>query len=243
MIKCLIIDDEPLARAMVLEYLQAYPEIEVLAECGDGFAGLKAIMEHKPDLVFLDIQMPKITGFEMLELIEEKPAIIFTTAYDSFALKAFESHAIDYLLKPISLQRFDAAIKKFKLMLPDNSPKIKLDELLEEASAQKENHDRIIVKQGTQVKIIPIEQVIRLEAYDDYVKIRVEEHTYVKKSTLSNYEKLLPENKFIRVHRSHMLNLSFLNGFDGHDYCLLKNGEKIPISKTGYQKLKMILGI
>ena len=241
--KCLIIDDEPLARAMVLEYLQAYPEIQVLGEYGDGFAGVKGIMEHQPDLVFLDIQMPKITGFEMLELLEEKPAIIFTTAYDSFALKAFEAHAIDYLLKPISQQRFDEAIKRFKQLRPENASQMKLDELLEEASIQKENKDRIIVKQGTQVKILGLDQISRLEAYDDYVKIRVEDQTYLKKSTLAHFEKLLPDSQFVRVHRSHIIHLKYLNGFDGHDFCLLKNGEKVPLSKSGYQRLKLVLGI
>ena len=241
--KCLIIDDEPLARAMVLEYLQAYPEIQVLGEYGDGFAGVKGIMEHQPDLVFLDIQMPKITGFEMLELLEEKPAIIFTTAYDSFALKAFEAHAIDYLLKPISQQRFDEAIKRFKQLRPENASQMKLDELLEEASIQKENKDRIIVKQGTQVKIIGLDQISRLEAYDDYVKIRVEDQTYLKKSTLAHFEKLLPDSQFVRVHRSHIIHLKYLNGFDGHDFCLLKYGEKVPLSKSGYQRLKLVLGI
>lgn len=241
--KCLIIDDEPLARAMVLEYLQAYPEIQVLGEYGDGFAGVKGIMEHQPDLVFLDIQMPKITGFEMLELLEEKPAIIFTTAYDSFALKAFEAHAIDYLLKPISQQRFDEAIKRFKQLRPENASQMKLDELLEEASIQKENKDRIIVKQGTQVKILGLDQISRLEAYDDYVKIKVEDQTYLKKSTLAHFEKLLPDSQFVRVHRSHIIHLKYLNGFDGHDFCLLKNGEKVPLSKSGYQRLKLVLGI
>ncbi|MFY8022104.1 MAG: LytR/AlgR family response regulator transcription factor [Bacteroidia bacterium] len=241
--KCLIIDDEPLARAMVLEYLQAYPEFQVLGEYGDGFAGVKGIMEHQPDLVFLDIQMPKITGFEMLELLDEKPAIIFTTAYDSFALKAFEAHAIDYLLKPISQQRFDEAIKRFKQMKPELNAKMNLDELLEEAAIQKENKDRIIVKQGSLVKILGLDQISRLEAYDDYVKIKVDEQTYLKKQTLAHFEKLLPETQFVRVHRSHIIHLKYLNGFDGHDYCILKNGEKIPISKTGYQKLKVVLGM
>jgi two-component system LytT family response regulator len=243
MIKCLIIDDEPLARAMLLEYLQAYPEIEMLQECADGFAGVKAIMEHQPDLIFLDIQMPKITGFEMLELIENKPAVIFTTAYDTFALQAFESHAIDYLLKPFSAARFDTAIKKFKQVHPDQQQKMKLEELLEEAAIQKENNNRIIVKNGTQVKIIPVEQVIRIEAYDDYVKIKVDDSLFVKKSTLAHYEKLLQETQFIRVHRSHIVNISYITGFDAHDFCILKNGEKIPISKTGYQKLKVVLGM
>ena len=113
MIKAIVIDDEPLARLIVQEYLQAYPEITIVQECGDGFEGIKAIQQHHPDLLFLDIQMPKINGFEMLELVEEPPAVIFTTAFDEYAIRAFETHAVDYLLKPFNKQRFDKAIRKW----------------------------------------------------------------------------------------------------------------------------------
>lgn len=236
---CLIIDDEPLARALVKEYLLKHPEIQVLGEYGDGFAGFKAIQELKPDLIFLDIQMPKITGFEMLELIEEPPAVIFCTAYDSFALKAFDAHAIDYLLKPFSQERFDGAIQRFNQFSGTQSVQVK--NLLEDVSAMKENRGRITVKQGGQIRIIPCEQIIRIEANDDYVKIFIQDEYFLKKTTLSQLERMLEKEGFVRVHRSHMVPLNQITSLDGADFALLKNGAKVPLSKTGYQRLKETL--
>src|SRR6188474_1983647 len=142
MIKTILIDDEPLARSIVVEYLQHYPEISILQECNDGFEGVKAITQHKPDLIFLDIQMPKITGFEMLELLEQPPSVIFTTAFDEFAIKAFEAHAIDYLLKPFNQDRFDKAIAKWSEKKPAPAEK-NTQELLETASQSPSQSNRI----------------------------------------------------------------------------------------------------
>jgi len=175
--KIIIIDDEPLARSIVKEYLQSYPDAEVVAECNDGFEGMKAILHHEPDLIFLDIQMPKINGFEMLELIENPPAVIFTTAFDEFAIKAFELNATDYLLKPFSRERFDKALKKYS----DKSlPVPSTDAIVETASKEPGQQNRVVVKDGSKIKIIPVGQIQYLEAADDYVKIVTAEGNFLK---------------------------------------------------------------
>src|SRR5476651_1424338 len=162
MIRVLIIDDEPLARMVVKEYLQAFDQFEVIQECNDGFEGLKAIQQHQPDLIFLDVQMPKINGFEMLELVENPPAVIFTTAFDEYAIKAFEAHAVDYLLKPFSKDRLHKAVEKYLGQTPAQSKK-QTEQLLESAAMSPGQHERIVVKTGTKVKIIPVADVLYLE--------------------------------------------------------------------------------
>jgi two-component system, LytTR family, response regulator len=245
MIGAIIIDDEPLARSIVKEYLQSYEEIRILAECGDGFEGVKAIAHHKPELIFLDIQMPKINGFEMLELIEDPPAVIFTTAFDEYAIKAFESHAIDYLLKPFNKDRFDKALKNWLHQRTHNSPK--KENILSEDIRQPEEKNRIVVREGGNIRIIPIHEVQYIEAYDDYVKIFTQKEMFLKKKTMSFYEKSLDPNQFVRVHRSYIMQLSQLTRIEPMEkesyIALLKSGAKIPLSKTGYSKLKVQLGL
>ncbi len=244
MIKTILIDDEPLARTILKEYLQGYPNIQALQECNDGFEGVKAIAQHLPDLIFLDIQMPKINGFEMLELIENPPAVIFTTAFDEYAIKAFESHAIDYLLKPFSKDRFDKALSKWL----DHQPTLKKEhEWMATSLHQPEERQRIVVKKGTHILIIPIQKVHYLEAYDDYVKIYTGEGFHLKKKTMSHYESVLDAQQFVRVHRSYLINLQELTRIeplekDSH-VALLKSGTRIPLSQSGYSRLKEILGI
>ncbi|MDO6390490.1 response regulator [Pontibacter sp. BT731] len=245
--KCLIIDDEPLARSIVAEYLQAYPELEVVQECCDGFEGVKAIMQHQPDLIFLDIQMPKINGFEMLELVEQAPGVIFTTAFDEYAIKAFETNAVDYLLKPFSKERFDAALRKW-LQSQAVAQAIPATEALEEAAGkQPEEQHRIVVRAGNNIRIIPVGEVLYLEAYDDYVKVHTREGVFLKKKTMGFYEKALNPSQFVRVHRSYIMALSQLTRIepfekDSH-VALLRNGERIPLSKSGYTRLRAVLGI
>src|SRR5204862_2057419 len=164
MSKIIIIDDEPLARSIVKEYLQKHPELEIVQECDDGFEGVKAIQQHKPDLIFLDIQMPKINGFEMLELVDERPAVIFTTAFDEYAIKAFEAHAIDYLLKPFNQERFDKAIAKW-LQQADSKIESTKD-LLETASLSPAQAQRIVIKDGSKLKIITALEVFTLKYAD-----------------------------------------------------------------------------
>lgn len=244
MIKAILIDDEPLARTILKEYLQAYPEIHVVQECNDGFEGVKAIAQHQPDLLFLDIQMPKINGFEMLELIENPPAVIFTTAFDDYAIKAFESHAVDYLLKPFSKERFDKAVQKW---LNQKTPSKNTQALLESTAQQPEERQRIVVKKGANIVILPVHKVHYLEAYDDYVKIHTAEGFYLKKKTMSYYERSLGPEQFVRIHRSYIINLQELTRIeplekDNH-VALLKSGTRIPLSQSGYSKLRELLGI
>ena len=241
--KTIIIDDEPLARSIVKEYLLSYNDIEVIAECNDGFEGMKAIQQHKPDLIFLDIQMPKINGFEMLELFEDAPAVIFTTAFDEFAIKAFESNAVDYLLKPFNKERFDKAIQKF-LQQSANQP---VQPVLETAAQSPGQQNRIVVKVGNKIKIIPVSQVNYLEAADDYVKIVTAEGSFLKKRTMNFFERSLTNWHFVRIHRSYIVNTQLITRIDAHEkdshLVLLNTGARLPVSKTGYSKLKEILGI
>jgi two-component system, LytTR family, response regulator len=244
MIKAVLIDDEPLARSIVMEYLQPHSQISVVAECNDGFEGVKAIAHHKPDLIFLDIQMPKINGFEMLELIESPPAVIFTTAFDEYAIKAFEQHAIDYLLKPFSKDRFDKALLKW---MNNRTVEAKNSSALWETVAQPEERQRIVVKKGTNIVIVPVNTIYYIEAFDDYVKIHTKDGFYLKKKTMSHYEKTLDASQFVRVHRSYLLNVQELTKIeplekDNH-VALLKSGTRIPLSQSGYGKLKEVLGI
>ncbi len=246
MIKVILIDDEPLARSLVKEYLKPYTNFQVVAECNDGFAGIKAIQEHKPDLIFLDIQMPKINGFELLELLEQRPAVIFATAFDEFALKAFEQHAIDYLLKPFSEERFEQALKKWMLQNPSAQAQKRLDELMNAPSPKHlDEQHRIVVKEGSQVVILPVQEVSHIEAYDDYVKIFNSQTFFLKKRTMSYYEDLLNPAQFIRVHRSFILNLQYLTRIESPDKAnytaILKNGAKVPLSRSGHARLKEVL--
>lgn len=243
--KIILIDDEPLARVLVREYLEDFPELEVVAECGDGFEGLKAIALHQPDLLFLDIQMPKINGFEMLELVNEQPAVIFTTAYDEYALKAFETNALDYLLKPFSKERFQQAINKW-LQNPTKATASKVA-LSEIPNKQPEEQNRIVIKDGSEISIIPTSELEYLEAYDDYVKIHHKGKVHLKKKTMNYFEQLLNPAIFIRIHRSYILNINELakiESFEKNSYlAILRSGKRIPISRTAYAPLKEILGI
>jgi two-component system LytT family response regulator len=244
--KVIIIDDEPLARSMVKEYLQTFSQMEVVAECGDGFEGIKAIMHYKPELIFLDIQMPKINGFEMLELVEEPPAVIFTTAFDDYAIKAFETHAIDYLLKPFSRERFCKAVEKF-LKQPAVQQKNAAQHLVHSGTGIPTQNERIVVKTAGKIKIIVIPQILYLEAADDYVKIYTAEGTFLKNKTMGFYEASLPANGFVRTHRSYIVNVQEITRIDPYEkeahLAILKSGAKIPVSKAGYVKLRSVLGL
>jgi two-component system LytT family response regulator len=243
---CIIIDDEPLARSIVKEYLEGHPDVSVVQECNDGFEGVKAIVQHKPDLIFLDVQMPKINGFEMLELVDDPPAVIFTTAFDVYAMKAFETHAVDYLLKPFSKDRFDKALAKCKeaRTAKDVRPQA---ELLNDLIKQPEEHNRVVVKSGNNIKIIPVQDINYIEAYDDYVKIFTKDGYVLKKKTMAYFEKALDPRQFVRVHRSYIIQLSQLTRIETLEkeshIALLKSGAKIPLSKSGYSRLKEVLGL
>ena len=245
--KAIIIDDEPLARSIVKEYLAFYPQIELVEECSDGFQGVKAIQQHKPDIVFLDIQMPKINGFEMLELIDDPPDIIFTTAFDEYAIRAFEAHAVDYLLKPFSRDRFSRALDKW-LDQQDVSPqKSATRALLDSAAHSPSQAERIVVKTAGRIKIIPLHEIQYLEAADDYVKLYTNDGNYLKKKTMNYFEEVLDPKLFVRTHRSYIINVQQITRIDAYEkenqVAILTSGVKIPVSKNGYMKLKAVLGI
>lgn len=245
MIKAIVIDDEPLARMIIKSYLANESDIEVVAECGDGFEGAKAIQTFSPDLVFLDIQMPKLTGFEMLEILDHMPHIVFTTAFEEFAIKAFEKSAVDYLLKPISEDRFAQALSKFRNLHKNQQPQQALETLKEEI--EEDLLERIVVKNGTQIKLIPVQQVIYLEAYDDYVKIHTKDGMFLKNKTMASFEKQLDPKQFVRVHRSFIIKvdqLAKIEPMEKESYKgILLNGEKVSISKSGYTRLKQTIGL
>ncbi len=244
--KAVIIDDELLARSMVKEYLQSYPEIEIVQECSDGFEGVKAIQQHQPDLVFLDIQMPKINGFEVLELIDQPPGIIFTTAFEEYAIKAFEAHAIDYLLKPFSKERFDKAIQKWQQQ-EQKEYAHKTEQLLESVTASQSHLSRVVLKDNGKIKIIPVINIQYLEAADDYVKIHTQEGAFLKNKTMQYFEQTLDSQQFIRIHRSYLVNVQLITRIDPYEkeshLAILSIGVRLPVSKSGYVRLKQVLGI
>jgi two-component system LytT family response regulator len=246
MMKALIIDDEDLARAVVREHLAAHPDVEVAAECADGFEALKAVAQHQPDLIFLDIQMPKLDGFEVLELLEaegRRPAVVFVTAYDQHALRAFEAHAVDYLLKPFSKERFDAALAKARMLQGAQavaSPPPAAE--LAASARQGKPIERVVVKDGPKVTVIPLDRLDWVQAQDDYVLLRTEGKNLLKQQTLASLETQLDSNRFIRIHRSYLLNLDRLVRVEQdtkeHRDAILRDGTRLPVSRAGYQRLR-----
>jgi two-component system LytT family response regulator len=247
-IKTVIIEDEEPAVNLILKYLEDDENIEVKSVCKNGFEGLKACSEHKPDFIFLDIQMPKLNGFEMLEIMEEIPYIIFTTAYDEFALKAFEANAVDYLLKPFGKQRFLEAIEKVSERMKNNISKntLKMKTLVESRQKMYESLERIVVKSGKNIHIIDVEEIIHIDSDGDYVRIFTNSGKFLKENTLKYYETALNPKTFVRIHRTGILNINFMEKielFEKESYLVhLKNGEKIKASQSGYKLLKEKLG-
>lgn len=240
MIRALLVDDEPLARSVIREYLEDEQEIEVLAECNDGFEALKILHEQEADLVFLDIQMPRINGFEMLELIDNPPMVIFTTAFDEYAIKAFEANAVDYLLKPFSRDRFRKALEKIR----DKSFHQQIATSQEELSNGNDylkQAGRVVIKDQGRIIIIPLRDIFYFEAADDYVRIHSRQGKFLKNRTLSSYEKGLADQAFIRVHRSYLLNADYIARIDPHEkesyLAILSTGDRVPVSKSGYSKI------
>ncbi|MDP2721581.1 MAG: LytTR family DNA-binding domain-containing protein [Bacteroidales bacterium] len=248
-LRTLIIEDEEPARDLVKAYLKDNEHIELIGECDNGFSGVKAINELKPDLVFLDIQMPKLTGFEMLELLDEMPEIVFTTAYDQFAIKAFELSAVDYLMKPFSKTRFNEAIEKVLYRVQNKQPATanlqQLSQKAKETSTAKV--ERLFVKTGNKIDVIPVDSIIRVEAQDDYVEIHTDKGKFLKYDTMNFLEKGLPEDTFVRVHRSHIININLIEKMEkyGKDSYLIimKDKSKVNVSKSRVKELKEQLGI
>jgi two-component system LytT family response regulator len=243
-IGAVIVDDEELARALAREMLKPHPEVRILAECANGFEAVKAVSELKPDLLFLDIQMPKLDGFEVLELVGRDIAVIFTTAYDNYAMRAFDAHAVDYLLKPFSASRFETALERAKQRLGQQGPDP--SELAAAARPPEQFLERIVVKDGPAVHVIPVDKLDYVEAQDDYVALKSDKKTYLKQQTISSLETMLDPAQFIRIHRSHIVNLDRVAKIEAYTkdskIAVLRDGTQLPVSRAGYARLKVLLG-
>jgi two-component system LytT family response regulator len=238
-----VVDDEDLARQVVREMLKSHPEVEVVGECANGFEAVKTVSECKPNLLFLDIQMPKLDGFEVLELLEGEMAVIFVTAHDEHALRAFEVHAVDYLLKPYSVERFEAALERAKQRV--GGAGLAVRELSAAAREPGEYASRVVVKDGTRVQIIPVAKLDYVEAQDDYVALASQGKKHLKQQTIASLETMLDPKNFLRIHRSYLVNLERVArvepyGKDTH-VAVLQDGTKLPVSRTGYARLRTLL--
>ena len=243
-IRAILVDDEPLARELLREYLTAHPEVEIVAECANGFEAVKAVTEHAPDLIFLDIQMPKLDGFEVLELIDRDVAVIFVTAYDEHALRAFEIHAVDYLLKPFRPERLTEAIAHARERLGRPNAEV-LRKVAADARPDRKSLERILVKDQARVHVIPVELLDYVEALDDYVCIHAEGKKFLKAQTLGELEEALDGERFVRIHRSTILNIERLARLELYAkdsrVAILKDGRELAVSRAGYARLKELL--
>jgi two-component system LytT family response regulator len=249
-LRAVIVDDEDLARQVLREYLAPHTDIEIAAECANGFEAVKSVAELKPDLVFLDIQMPKLDGFEVLELIDPAPAIIFVTAHDNHAIRAFEVHAVDYLLKPVGADRVEAALARVKERLVANAgkqphPVPSAADLAAAARPPAQYVDRIPVREGTSVVIIPTVKLDYVEAQDDYVALVTQGKKHLKQQTISSLEAALDPSRFLRIHRSYIVNLervARLEPYGKDSYvAVLADRVQLPVSRAGYSRLRAFL--
>ncbi|MFJ1469104.1 LytR/AlgR family response regulator transcription factor [Massilia orientalis] len=247
--RVIIVDDEPLARAVLREHLGLHPDVEIVGECANGFEAVKAIAEMAPDLVFLDIQMPKLDGFEVVELAGAKTHYVFVTAYDQFALRAFDVHALDYLLKPFTRERLAQALAHARARLAAPAAAMQGEEamraLVSDAQARRQPIERVLIRDGARVQVIPVARIDYIEAQDDYVAICSEGRQWLKNQRMAELESQLDPQAFLRVHRSYIVNLGTIariepTGKDGH-CAVLKSGARIPISRSGYQKVRDLM--
>jgi two-component system LytT family response regulator len=246
-LKAVLVDDEAPARMVLKEYLAAHGDIALAAECANGFEAVKAVTEHRPDLLFLDVQMPKLDGFEVLELLSgalDRTAVIFATAYDEFALRAFEVHAVDYLLKPYSVERFSEALSRARARLGRETPPAPPKQLADEAR-QARALERVLIRDGAQVYVIPIDQVDYIEAQDDYVAFHAAGKTHLKEQTLAELEQALDASRFVRIHRSCIVNVERIARVELYAkdsrVAILRDGSRLPVSRAGHQRLNALL--
>jgi len=244
LLRAVIVDDEELARGYLRELLQAHPEIEVVAECANGFEAVKAVAETSPDLLFLDVQMPKLDGFEVLELIDPGPAVVFVTAYDQYAIRAFDAQAADYLLKPFSQERFDRALERARLQISTRKPAPLAG--LAAARDPARRPERIVVKDGTRVHVIPLDKLDYAEAQDDYVALHSAGKQYLKQQAIASLEAMLDPARFVRVHRSAIVNLERVTRIEPYGkesrIAILADGARLPVSRSGYARLLAAMG-
>jgi len=244
-LRVIIVDDEEPARRLLRDYLNDVADVSIVAECGNGFEAVKAVAEHDPDLMLLDIQMPKLDGFEVVELLERDLPIIFVTAHDQHALRAFEVHAVDYLLKPFNAQRLAEAVARARERIDRDEPTPPLRELAATAREEEDILERILVRDGSDVRVIPTADVDYVEARDDAVAIHVGDTTHLKAQRLSELEERLDPKRFIRVHRSFILNIDRLRSLELYAkdsrIAILEDGTKVPVSRSGYTRLRELM--
>jgi two-component system LytT family response regulator len=245
-LRVIIVDDEPLARAVVREYLGTHPGVAIVAECANGFDAVKAVTELAPDLMFLDVQMPKLDGFEVLELLGRSVPVVFTTAYDKYALRAFEVHAVDYLLKPFSEERFAEALTRARVRLQStDAPETDISALVAEARPRQAPLERVLIRDGAQVHVIPVDRIDYVEAQDDYVCFMADGKSYLKDQTMAAAEASLDPARFVRIHRSYLLNIERLARVELYAkdsrIAILRDGRKLPVSRAGYARLSKLL--
>jgi two-component system LytT family response regulator len=240
--RAVIVDDEELARGYLRELLREHPEIEIAAECANGFEAVKAVAESPPDLLFLDVQMPKLDGFEVLELIEPGPVVIFTTAYDQYAIRAFDAQAADYLLKPFDAERFERALERAKARLGERRPPADLAAVRPPG----QRPERIVVKDGTRVHVIPLDKLDYVEAQDDYVALHSGGKQYLKQQPIASLEAALDPARFVRIHRSVIVNLERVARIEPYGkesrLAILADGARLPVSRAGYARLLEAMG-
>jgi len=247
-LRVLIVEDEAPARDLIKAYLKDHEDLELIGECDNGFDAVKMINSEHPDLVFLDIQMPKLNGFEMIELLDDVPEIIFTTAFDQYAIKAFELNAVDYIMKPFSRERFAGAVEKVKERLQQKKVKPKAEQFVRQMKEKEEVRgiERIFVKTGSRIDVVPVAEIIRIEAQDDYVDIITAKGKFLKKETMNYLEKALPEDTFVRIHRSNIVNINYIQKIEKYgkesSMVVLKDGSRVQVSKSRIKDLKNQLG-
>lgn len=243
-LRAIIVDDEDLARTVLREHLAAHPDVEIVGECANGFQAVKAVADLRPDLIFLDIQMPKLNGFEVLELLPDPPAVVFVTAFDAYAVKAFDVHAIDYLLKPFSPERLAEALQQALARVARGS-RDQLAALVAEARQREAPVERILVRDGARVHVVPVDKLDYIEAQDDYICLHSEGKRYLKEQTMGQVEALLDPKRFVRIHRSYILNIERIARVELYAkdsrIAILQSGTKLPVSRSGYGRLSELL--
>ncbi|HVJ28563.1 MAG TPA: LytTR family DNA-binding domain-containing protein [Vicinamibacterales bacterium] len=242
--RVVVVDDEPLARTVIREYLKAHPGVEIVAECGNGFEAVKAVAELSPDLMFLDIQMPKLDGFEVLELLGRSVPVVFTTAFDQYALRAFDVHAVDYLLKPFDEARFSEALTRARARI-QAAEALPVDALMADARPRQAPVERVLIRDGSQVHVIPVDRIDYVEAQDDYVCFKADGKDYLKDQTMGAVEATLDPTRFVRVHRSYVLNIERIARVELYAkdsrIAILRDGRRLPVSRAGYARLSKLL--
>jgi two-component system LytT family response regulator len=243
-IRVVLVDDEALARQVLREFLAAHEDIEVVAECANGFEAVKAVSELKPDLLLLDIQMPKLDGFDVLELIGESTPVVFVTAYDDFALKAFEVHAVDYVMKPFGAERLGEALDRARERIGRHEA-APVRAIVKAARSERVPLGRVLVKDRADVHVIPVEKIDYIESQDDYVAIKTGGKSFLKEETLADLERLLDPGRFVRIHRRYLLNITRLSKIEqsitDSRSAILADGTELPISRSGYARLRELL--